>query len=213
MHYPFTLTPLPYAYDALEPYIDAQTLHYHHDKHMKAYVDNLNKALVDFPDLHSLSLTQLLSEPSRLPAAIRTAVKNNGGGVYNHELYFGLLTDKPRQPEGPLLQSITHQFGDAKAMLTQMKAAAIAQFGSGYAWLVQDIHGNLLVKGLPNQDNPLELNCYPLLCVDVWEHAYYLKYKNLRADYVDAWMQVIDWNKLDARYSLNNHCRCITPCG
>lgn len=198
--YPFKLAPLPYAYEALEPHIDAETMHYHHDKHLQTYIDNLNKTLADHPTYHQMTLAQLLTDLDRLPADIRTAVRNNAGGVYNHELYFDLLCPNCPQPQGKFLEAVNTQFGDVKQMLAQLRAAALGQFGSGFAWLILQPNGKLLIQGLPNQDNPMSCCGYPLLTADVWEHAYYLKYKNLRADYFDNWAQVINWTEVAARF-------------
>ena len=187
--YPFSLPALPYAYDALEPYIDQETMHYHHDKHLKAYVDNLNKALETCPDYQSWTLEQLLTRLNQLPESIRTAVRNNGGGVYNHDLYFDLMA--PGEQTVPA--AVADAFGGAEEFKKKMKAAALGQFGSGFAWLAADDAGVLKILALPNQDNPLTQGLRPILCLDVWEHAYYLKYQNLRADYIDNWFRVVNW--------------------
>lgn len=193
--YPFELTPLPYAYDALEPYIDAGTMHFHHDKHLKTYVDNLNNALKDYPQYHSWTLERLLRELDSLPAEIRGAVRNNGGGVYNHDLFFALMA-----PVGQAVpERVAASFGGEAGWKKEMKAAALGQFGSGFAWLVQDDTGKLGITALPNQDNPLSISLYPVLPLDVWEHAYYLKYQNLRADYIDAWFHVVNWSAVSER--------------
>ena len=190
--YPFSVPDLPYAYDALEPYIDADTMHFHHDKHLKAYVDNLNKALEANPAYQSWTLERLLADLDQLPEGMRTAVRNNGGGVYNHDLYFELMT--PEAQEMPA--AVADAFGGAEEFKKQMKAAALGQFGSGFAWLVADGAGALKIIALPNQDNPLSQGLRPLLALDVWEHAYYLKYQNLRASYIDNWFHVVNWNEL-----------------
>ena len=193
--YPFELPELPYAYDALEPYIDKETMHFHHDKHLKTYVDNLNKALEGHPEYHSWTLERLLSDLDQLPEGMRTAVRNNAGGVYNHDLYFDLMS--PGDKELP--SAIADAFGSGEEFKKQMKAAALGQFGSGFAWLVADGSGKLKVIALPNQDNPLSQGLRPILGLDVWEHAYYLKYQNLRGDYIDNWFHVIDWKTLAER--------------
>lgn len=193
--YPFELPPLPYAYDALEPYIDKETMHFHHDKHLKTYVDNLNKALADKPDYRGLTLEQLLARLSELPDDLKNAVRNNGGGVYNHDLFFDLMA--PAGQEIPA--EIADAFGGADQWKQQMKAAALGQFGSGFAWLVRDDAGTLKIISLPNQDNPLSQGLHPILPLDVWEHAYYLKYQNLRGDYVDNWFHVINWAAVKER--------------
>ncbi|HJB08151.1 MAG TPA: superoxide dismutase [Candidatus Enterocloster faecavium] len=195
--YPFSLPPLPYAYDALEPYIDRETMHFHHDKHMKTYVDNLNKALEPYPQYHHWTLERLLLQQDELPDSLKTSVRNNGGGVYNHDLYFSLMAPAGQQP----LAGVTEAFGGDEQWKAQMKSAALGQFGSGFAWLVSDSSGALSIIALPNQDNPLSLGFYPILPLDVWEHAYYLKHQNLRGDYIDQWFHVINWEGVKERMS------------
>lgn len=193
--YPFELPELPYAYEALEPYIDRETMHFHHDKHFKTYVDNLNKALEGYPQFQDWTLEQLLSQLPKLPDGLQTAVRNNGGGVYSHDLYFDMMA--PGGQEIP--SAIADAFGGADVWKQKMKAAALGQFGSGYAWLVRDADGKLQIISLPNQDNPLSQGLTPVLPLDVWEHAYYLKYQNLRGDYIDNWMHVVNWDAVNAR--------------
>ena len=193
--YPFELLPLPYDYDALEPYIDAATMRFHHDKHLKTYVDNLNKALADYPQYQTWSLEALLKNLSDLPEGLRTAVRNNGGGVYNHKLFFALMAPAGQEMPG----EIAEVFGGAEQWKKDMKAAALGQFGSGFAWLVADSAGKMKIISLPNQDNPLSLGLFPILPLDVWEHAYYLKYQNLRGDYIDSWFHVINWSGVKER--------------
>lgn len=199
--YPFVVRPLPYEYDALIPVLDAETLHFHHDKHYKTYVDNLNSALSDYPELQRLSLEELLRSLDTLSASIRTAVRNNGGGVYNHELYFdGMKNPVGQEPEGILAEAIDRDFGSYKQWKERMKQAAVSNFGSGWAWLVADEDGRLSILQTANQDVP-DLEKYtPLLLVDVWEHAYYLQYQNRRADYVEGWFGLINWRKAAKRY-------------
>ena len=193
--YPFALPPLPYAYDALEPYVDEATMHFHHDKHLKTYVDNLNKALEAYPQYHTWTLETLLTKLEELPDGLRTAVRNNGGGVYNHDLFFDLMA-----PAGQKMSpAVAEHFGGEEAWQKEMKAAALGQFGSGFAWLVADSSGDLHIIALPNQDNPLSQGLTPILPLDVWEHAYYLKYQNLRADYIDAWFHVNNWDGVNKR--------------
>lgn len=210
-HYPFVNTPLPFAFDALEPYIDAHTMELHHDHHLQTYIDNLNAALVPHPRLHSLSLQQLLRRAPEYPPALRTAVEHNAGGVYNHEFFFaGLIpptagpptegTLTAMQPTGPLAAAVHKTFGDLDHMKALFKAAALAVFGSGYAWLLSDRRGRLGLLTTANQDTPPVGRGAPLLCLDVWEHAYYLKYYNVRAAYVDNWWAVANWMQADARY-------------
>lgn len=200
-HYPFSLQPLPYGYDALEPQISAETLHFHHDKHLQTYVDNLNKALENAPDLHNCSLEELLTCLDKIPEKIRTAVRNNAGGVYNHQLYFDAMGPaKDEKPCGALGEAIQSTFGSYDEWKKQMREAALAQFGSGWAWLVFDQKCGLHIVKTPNQDTPL-CSAKPILLVDVWEHAYYLQYQNRRAEYIDNWFSIIDWKKADSRYA------------
>lgn len=200
MPYPHTLRPLPYSYDALAPEIGDTTLHFHHDKHLQTYVDNLNKALADCESCQQKSLEDLLKDLDQLPESKRTAVRNNGGGVYNHYLYFDCMGGKGGQPSGVLAQAMERAFGSYDEWKRQMKEAALGQFGSGYAWLVSDQSGALSVTKTPNQDSPISQGLWPLLCIDVWEHAYYLDYQNRRADYVDAWFDLINWDFVQSRY-------------
>lgn len=199
--YPFVARPLPYEYDALVPVLDAETLTFHHDKHYKTYVDNLNSALSDYPELQKKSLTELLTDISTLPGAVQTAVRNNGGGVYNHELYFDSMREPAGQePDGALAEAIERDFGSYRQWKEQMKQAAVSKFGSGWAWLVADRDGILSIVQTANQDVP-DLDEYtPILLVDIWEHAYYLQYQNRRADYVESWFSLINWRKAGKRY-------------
>ena len=199
--YPFVARPLPYEYDALVPVLDAETLTFHHDKHYKTYVDNLNSALSDYPELQKKSLTELLSDISMLPGAVQTAVRNNGGGVYNHELYFDSMREPAGQePDGALAEAIERDFGSYRQWKEQMKPAAVSKFGSGWAWLVADKDGRLSIVQTSNQDVPDLEDYVPILLVDVWEHAYYLQYQNRRADYVESWFGLINWRKAGKRY-------------
>ena len=200
-HYPFTLPPLPFAYDALLPVLDERTLHFHHDKHFAAYVDNLNKLLADQPAYQGWSLEQLCQRWPELPEDIRQGVRNNAGGVYNHDLYFKMLAPLPASvPSGDLAGAVTRDFGDLQALKDALKTAALGVFGSGWAWLVSDREGRLSVQKTANQDTPLPL-C-PLLTCDVWEHAYYLQYQNRRAEYFENWWQLVDWPQLSEVYRL-----------
>ncbi|MBS6705011.1 MAG: superoxide dismutase [Lachnospiraceae bacterium] len=193
--YPFRLPELPYAYHALEPFIDQRTMYFHHDKHLKTYIDNLNKALKAYPEYQTWTLEELLTRLPELPEELRTPVRNNGGGVYNHEMYFHLMA-----PAGqPFSTEVAEAFGGEDNWKRQMKAAALGQFGSGFAWLVRDTTGALKIIALPNQDNPLTIGLQPILPLDVWEHAYYLKHQNLRSDYIDDWFHVINWNAVEQR--------------
>lgn len=200
-YYRFENPPLPYSYKAMEPYIDIQTMYLHHDKHLQTYVDNLNKTLQDYTFLHNFTLEQLLENLASLPMEIRTAVKNNAGGVYSHILYFKELKNPaPSVPVGDLAKAIDKKFGSLEKLKKQFKEEALAVFGSGYAWLVADSKGDLQIVQTANQDTPLAKNLFPLMNVDVWEHAYYLKHHNLRTCYIDDWFQVLDWEFVSNRY-------------
>lgn len=199
--YPFVVRPLPYEYDALVPVLDAETLTFHHDKHYKTYVDNLNSALADYPELQKKSLTELLIEVDKLPNAIKAPIRNNGGGVYNHELYFdSMRSPVGQEPSGALAEAIERDFGTYRQWKEQMKQSAVSKFGSGWAWLLADENGNLSILQTANQDVPDLRNYTPILLVDVWEHAYYLQYQNRRADYVEGWFDLINWRKAGKRY-------------
>ena len=199
--YPFIVRPLPYEYDALVPVLDEETMHFHHDKHYKTYVDNLNSALSDYPELQKKSLKELLSSIDKLPPQIQAPIRNNGGGVFNHELYFdSMKSPAGQEPEGVLAEAIERDFGSYRQWKEQMKQAAVGRFGSGWAWLVSDCNGQLSIVQTANQDVP-DLDDYtPILLVDVWEHAYYLQYQNRRADYVEGWFNLINWRKAAKRY-------------
>jgi Fe-Mn family superoxide dismutase len=190
----FTLPKLPYAFDALEPHIDAKTMEIHHDKHHAAYVNNLNAALKDHPDLQKKDLKALLTDISSVPEAIRQAVINNGGGDYNHTLFWHFMAPKAGgQPSGPLAKDIDSAFGSFDKFVTTFNDAALKRFGSGWAWLVVDGKGGLQVLSTANQDSPVMKGQTPVLGIDVWEHAYYLKYQNRRPEYVKAWWNVVNW--------------------
>ena len=199
--YPFVVRPLPYEYDALVPVLDEETLHFHHDKHYKTYVDNLNNVLSEYPELQNMSLKELLSDIEVLPAQVQTPIRNNGGGVFNHEFYFESMKNPVGQiPEGALAEAIEKDFGSYEKWKEQMKQAAVSKFGSGWAWLVSAPQGELSILHTANQDVP-DLNEFtPILPVDVWEHAYYLQYQNRRAEYVEGWFDLINWKKAAGRY-------------
>lgn len=200
-HYPFQNPPLPYAYDALEPFIDAKTMELHHDRHLQTYVDNLNDALKDYPDLQSLSLEQLLSNPDDLPEEVRQSVQNNGGGVFNHILFFqGMSDSESRSQAGDLYSAILRDFGSIDQFFDTFKEQALSVFGSGYAWLVSDSDGMLGIITSANQNTPLEQGLCPVALIDVWEHAYYLKHYNERAAYIEDWFQVADWEVANQLY-------------
>lgn len=199
--YPFVNEPLPYSYEAMEPFIDEATMHLHHDKHLQTYIDNLNQALSKYPHFQSWTLEQLIINTLSLPEDIRTAVHSNGGGVFNHRLYFSnLMNPAPQQPTGALAEAMQIEYGSYQAFQNQMKAAALSIFGSGYAWLVVNAAGQLRIITTANQDTPLTMGLCPLLNLDVWEHAYYLKYHNLRANYIDNWFRIINWAHTDYAY-------------
>lgn len=198
---PFTLPPLPYAYDALEPHLDARTMEIHHDKHHAGYVANLNKAVAEYPDLGKKSIEELMKDLNAVPEKIRTAVRNNGGGHYNHSLFWQMM--KPGgggEPTGELAKAIDASFGSFATFKEQFTKAAMTQFGSGWAWLVLD-GGKLKIEDTPNQDSPISQGNPVLLGLDVWEHAYYLKNQNRRADYVTAWWNVVNWDFVSERYA------------
>ena len=198
---PFELGALPYAHDALEPWIDAKTMEIHHGKHHAAYVTNLNKALESHPDLQAKSLEQLLAGLAQVPEAIRAAVRNNGGGHFNHTMFWSAMKKGGGgEPQGDLASAIGKAFGSFAEFKAKLAAAGMGRFGSGWAWLlVRD--GKLVVESTPNQDTPAMDGGKPVLGVDVWEHAYYLKYQNRRADYLEAWWNVVDWSKAAERYA------------
>lgn len=195
-HYPFTLPELPYAYNALEPYIDTETMKFHHDKHHQAYVDNLNTALKDHPQLHTQSLEEILQNLDKLPQNIRQEVQNQGGGHYNHSLFWQLMTANKDQaiPE-KLAQRLVQDFESVEKFKEQFSSAAKKLFGSGWVWLVQQPNGKLTIMQTQNQDVPFA-DVKPLLALDVWEHAYYLKHQNKRPDYIADWWHVVNWNKV-----------------
>jgi superoxide dismutase, Fe-Mn family len=198
----FTLPKLPYGFDALEPHIDARTMEIHHDKHHKAYVDNLNTALSKYPDLLKRPINDLMRDLKSLPVdpATRTAVQNNGGGHANHSAFWKWMgPNAGGEPTGPLGDAIKQGFGDFAKFRAAFKDAAMKRFGSGWAWLVES-DGKLAIVATPNQDTPLSDGRTPLLGIDVWEHAYYLKYQNRRADYVDAWWNVVNWKAVGERF-------------
>jgi Superoxide dismutase len=195
------LPPLPYDYNALEPHIDEQTMRIHHDKHHAAYVNNLNAALEGHPDLAQKSIEELLQNLDSVPENIRTAVRNNGGGHYNHTLFWEIM--KPggaKEPSGELAAAINEAFGSFEAFKEAFSKAAATRFGSGWAWLVVTKDGKLAVTSTPNQDTPVMDGDPPILGLDVWEHAYYLKYQNRRPDYIAAWWNVVNWDEVAARY-------------
>ena len=192
---PFTLPALPYAYDALEPHIDARTMEIHHTKHHQTYVNNLNAALEKAPQLEGKSLDDLMRGISSIPEAVRTAVRNNGGGHWNHSMFWELMgPQKGGEPKGRIGDAIKSSFGDVTKFKEQFTAAGTGRFGSGWAWLIDEGNGRLSITSTPNQDNPLMEGKKAIMGLDVWEHAYYLKYQNRRPDYIAAWWNVVNWD-------------------
>lgn len=194
------LPELPYAYDALEPYIDAETMHLHHDKHHQAYVNNANAALEKHPEIGE-DLVALLSDVDSIPADIRQALINNGGGHLNHSLFWELMTPEKTEASAELAADIVATFGSFEDFQAAFSAAAATRFGSGWAWLVVNQEGKLEVTSTANQDTPISEGKTPILGLDVWEHAYYVKYRNLRPDYIKAFFSVINWNKVSELYA------------
>jgi Fe-Mn family superoxide dismutase len=198
----FELPPLPYDYSALEPHIDTQTMQIHHDKHHAGYVNNLNKALESAPELAGKSVNEILSNLSSVPEKIRQAVINNGGGHSNHTLFWEVMGPKGGgEPKGDLAKAINAAFGNYEGLREKMNTAGMTRFGSGWAWLAADKGGTLQVLSTANQDSPLSNGLQPILGIDVWEHAYYLKYQNRRGDYLSAWWNVVNWEAVAARYA------------
>lgn len=198
----YTLPDLSYAYDALEPYIDAKTMEIHHSKHHQGYVDKLNTALEKHPELQEKSLTALLADLDSIPEDVRTAVRNNGGGHHNHTLFWETLSSSPKVvPEGELYEAIEKTFGSFEKAKDTLSEAAASQFGSGWGWLWIDSDKNLHISSTPNQDSPSMEGGVELLGIDVWEHAYYLSYQNKRTEYIDAWWKVVDWSIVEKRYN------------
>ena len=197
----FTLPPLPYDFAALEPHIDAKTMEIHHGKHHQTYVNNLNAAIEKAPELASKSLDDLMRNASKLPEAVRTAIRNNGGGHWNHSMFWQIMAPKAGgEPGGNLGKAIISAFGDFAKFREQFSAAGVGRFGSGWAWLINNA-GKLSITSTPNQDNPLMEGQKAVMGLDVWEHAYYLKYQNRRPDYITAWWNVVNWKEVEKRFS------------
>jgi len=197
----YTLPTLPYSFDALEPHVDTQTMQIHHDKHHAAYVEKLNAALEGNDELLSLDVVELMSRLDEVPEDKRTAVRNNGGGHANHSLFWQVMSsDGGGEPQGGLATAITSEFGSFDDFKAQFKEAAIGRFGSGWAWLCKDANG-VHIESTPNQDNPWMDGHTPILGLDVWEHAYYLKYQNKRPDYIEAWWNVVNWDEVAKRFA------------
>ncbi len=196
----YILPPLPYGFGALEPYIDAQTMEIHHDKHHQAYITNLNAVLEKYPDLRHTPLVDMLKNLYIVPEDVRTTVRNNGGGTFNHDIFWLMMSPKGGKPNGKVVDAIKKTFGSLEAFQEKFNAAAKTRFGSGWAWLSINYQGELVVTSTANQDTPLAEGMEPLLGLDVWEHAYYLKYQNRRPDYITAWWHVVNWEYVEERY-------------
>lgn len=198
----YRLPDLPYAYDALEPYIDVETMHLHHDKHHNTYVTNLNAAVEKYPELFEKTVEELVTDLNSVPEDIRMAVRNNGGGHANHTLFWEIMgPNAGGKPTGELKKAIDETFGSFDAFKEEFAKAATTRFGSGWAWLVVDKNGKLSIVSTGNQDSPLSDGLTPILGLDVWEHAYYLKYKNVRPDYIKAFWNVVNWDEVAKRYA------------
>lgn len=198
----YKLPDLPYAYDALEPYIDVETMHLHHDKHHNTYVTNLNAAVEKYPELFEKTVEELVTDLNSVPEDIRMAVRNNGGGHANHTLFWEIMgPNAGGEPTGGLKKAIDETFGSFDVFKEEFAKAATTRFGSGWAWLVVDKNGKLSIVSTGNQDSPLSDGLTPILGLDVWEHAYYLKYKNVRPDYIKAFWNVVNWDEVAKRYA------------
>lgn len=205
-YYPFINTPLPYAYDALEPFIDEKTMHLHHDRHLQTYIDNLNRILEENPLLQRYSLEELICIWRSLPCHLQTSVRNNAGGVYNHRFYFDGMAKPGSSCEAPqLFEQMARQFGTPENFKNCFKEAALSVFGSGYAWLVLD-RGCLRIITSANQHTPLSRSLSPILNIDVWEHAYYMKYYNPRAAYIDDWFHTVNWETAEEIFQYIKQC-------
>ncbi len=197
----YTLPDLPYAFDALEPYIDEETMHLHHDKHHNTYVTNLNAAIEKYPELGEKSVEELVSDMDAIPTDIKTAVQNNGGGHANHSFFWKIMAPNAGgEPTGEIKKAIDEAFGDFETFKEEFKKAAAGRFGSGWAWLVLE-NGKLAITSTANQDSPLMEGKTPILGLDVWEHAYYLKYKNVRPDYIAAFWNVVNWDEVNKQFA------------
>ncbi|GIW11093.1 MAG: superoxide dismutase [Chloroflexi bacterium] len=199
---PFELPPLPYDFNALEPYIDARTMEIHHDRHHGTYVNNLNAAIEKHPELAGKSLEELLRDLNAVPEDIRTAVRNNGGGHWNHSMFWQIMGPRGGgEPEGDLANAIRHHFGSFAEFKNLVNQAGLGRFGSGWAWVTVEPGGGLRIESTPNQDTPAMEGRVPILGIDVWEHAYYLLYQWRRADYLNAWWNVVNWAAVSERYA------------
>ncbi len=199
----FKLPELNYSYEALEPHIDKRTMEIHHTKHHQAYIDKLNQALEKYPEFQNMEIEEILKSLDKLPEDIRTAVRNNGGGHYNHDLFWKIMSpDSEKKPVGELAEKINEKFGDFESFKAKFKEAGIGRFGSGWSWLVLSEDKRIDIVSTPNQDNPMSEGKEVIFGLDVWEHAYYLKYMNKRPDYIEAWWNVVNWKAIEERYQL-----------
>lgn len=199
----FELSPLPYNYDALEPYIDAQTMQLHHDMHHQAYVNNLNAAVEKHSELQSKSPEELIKDLNSLPQDIVSAVRNNGGGHVNHTMFWQIMAPNAGgEPTGPIADAIRDNFGDFESFKQRFNDAGTKQFGSGWVWLVRTGDGKIEITSTPNQDSPTTQGQFPIMGNDVWEHAYYLKYQNKRAEYLKQWWNVVNWDEINKRFEM-----------
>jgi len=198
----FTLPELPYAYNALEPFIDEETMHIHHDGHHATYVKNLNDVLVGHDEFLNMDIEKLLKSLDKVPEDIRTKVKNNAGGHYHHSLFWTIMKQNGGgDPKGTINELISKTFGDLNSFKEEFNASALGLFGSGWTWLILN-NGKLLIENTSNQDSPISVGKYPLFAIDLWEHAYYLKYKNKRVDFINAWWNVVNWEEIEKRLQL-----------
>jgi Fe-Mn family superoxide dismutase len=201
----FELPALPYAYNALEPAIDAMTMEIHYTKHHAAYLKNLNSALEKYPDVSKMTIEQILKDLSKVPEDVRTAVRNNGGGYYNHMIYWSIMAPNAGgEPKGKLETAINTAYGNFTAFKAEVEKAGLGRFGSGWAWLSRKADGSVVVHSTPNQDSPISDGLFPVIGVDVWEHAYYLKYQNRRAEYLSNWWSVVNWDEAGKRFEKGN---------
>ena len=198
------LPKLPYSYDALEPHIDAKTMEVHHSKHHQAYADKFNAALEKYPRLQNRSPEDLITKLKRIPMAVRTTIRNQGGGYINHNFFWKILTPKSSgKPKGELMTAINKKFGSFDEFKKQFSSSANTHFGSGWTWLSTDGHGALILHSLPNQDSPLTDGLFPVIAIDVWEHAYYLKYQNRRAEYTEAFWNIVNWDEAEKNFEIS----------
>ncbi|MCS7200543.1 MAG: superoxide dismutase [Patescibacteria group bacterium] len=200
MKYPYTLPSLNYSYDALEPYIDSMTMEIHHTKHHQTYINNLNLALEKYPRFQNMTIEELLSNLDQLPDDIKTTIRNNGGGHFNHQLFWQIMSPQSTSPDDKLILALEENFGSFENFKHLFSETALKHFGSGWAWLILTPEKKLEVYSLPNQDSPLMRGDFPIMGLDVWEHAYYLKYQNRRADYIQAWWNIVNWKEISDRY-------------